>query len=597
MRGSGGNGGGGGRGIAGGLVPKFRIFGVGGDSRVPTASSRTAAVTSDVRPSSLSLSRSTSSADMKADLSLPVLLSVKKVPGGIAADSQPPSLPVAAPQKKSRGGFFRLFHRSATHLFQHPTTELNPSKPYKGTISMSTRDLRHQQKKQLSGVGGYAKRGHQHRNQQYQEPHPHHHQYHHHPRQQQQQRVRQLHEPHQHYRSLPPVPVPPPPHLALPVLSVGSSSSLNSSVLHHNLEHDEVKSSEDDDEHPSSSSGVESDSKLLHGAREAAGSEASAGSSSVAAGGGGGGSGSGHLAARHPALQQAHSSSSANSVISSDYDSGAFSRTSTPEIKSGKRQHRHHHRRRTYQHQQLQLREQTAALKKSSKSATCLAATEPLAAPSLVMAACSAASRSRLGLDDEAAMEDAVDAAHILACLDAAGSTTALHRRRQLYQQQQQQFLSLQHGGHPSIVYGANGDVSITVGSSTRLTIASGENGSARRNRLPLMGTAGLSPNKKKPTNGLSPSRTKISTVYVSGAAKEPAAGKLARSESSVTISNAGTGPLPPAPAHNHRCLCTERVTVNGQHHCSCGGNGKRMGGKQRLESAAASDCETVINV
>jgi hypothetical protein len=35
------------------------------------------------------------------------------------------------------GGFFRIFNKSATLLFKHPTTELNPNKPYKGTVTTS----------------------------------------------------------------------------------------------------------------------------------------------------------------------------------------------------------------------------------------------------------------------------------------------------------------------------------------------------------------------------------------------------------------------------------------------------------------------------
>ena len=60
---------------------------------------------------------------------------VTSVPAG------PPSLPTSAPVQKRRA-LFRFFNRSATLLFQHPTTELNPNKPYKGSISLSTRDLR-----------------------------------------------------------------------------------------------------------------------------------------------------------------------------------------------------------------------------------------------------------------------------------------------------------------------------------------------------------------------------------------------------------------------------------------------------------------------
>jgi hypothetical protein len=308
-------------------------------------------------------------------------------------------------------------------------------------------------------------------------------------------------------------------------------------VLHHNLEHDEIKSSED--EHPSSSSGVESDSKI-----------------------------------RHPALQQVHSSSS-NSVISSvdssNYDSGAFSRTSSPEAKGRRAGHlggRRHHRRR--QTQQLPNAAAATNLSKSaSKSASTLALTAPLCAPSLVLAAC-ATSRSHLSRHFDA---DEIDAAHILACLDAASASSG-------------QFYSLQNA------YPLNPDVSITIGSSTRLTIANSDVSSVRRSRLPLMGVAGLSPKKAdvSPAKGL---RTKISTVYVS--AKEAMMSlpsmPLLRSESFVTVSN---------PSREHRSCdsktCTERVTVNGRHHCAC--DGKKSAFKP-MESVADCDLQpgSLINV
>ena len=65
------------------------------------------------------------------DMSLPVLLSVRKVPGGATPSQQeaavsavppgPPSLPTAAasaPSSSKKRSFFRIFHRSATLLFQ-----------------------------------------------------------------------------------------------------------------------------------------------------------------------------------------------------------------------------------------------------------------------------------------------------------------------------------------------------------------------------------------------------------------------------------------------------------------------------------------------
>lgn len=49
------------------------------------------------------------------------------------------------------GGFFRIFNKSATLLFKHPTTELNPNKPYKGTVTTSREQ--HAVKKKASTLG------------------------------------------------------------------------------------------------------------------------------------------------------------------------------------------------------------------------------------------------------------------------------------------------------------------------------------------------------------------------------------------------------------------------------------------------------------
>ena len=243
------------------------------------------------------------------DMSLPVLLSVRKVPGGppglpdVPGNSSysglpdrhrqaesvvppgPPSLPIAAaPTSSKKRSFFRIFHRSATLLFQHPTTELNPNKPYKGSISLSTKDLRNGPRytKSPSGGGGGGPGSLPASSSAHQRPVPG-------PQTMgggyaKRQQVPptaatrpagtrggyRMRGPPGGPHSMPynPGPLPSPPGCV-----GGSSSSLNSSVLHHNLENDascHLMAAKDssDSEHGgtqgSSSSGVESaDSKLI----------------------------------------------------------------------------------------------------------------------------------------------------------------------------------------------------------------------------------------------------------------------------------------------------------------------------------------------
>ena len=75
----------------------------------------------------------------------PILLSVRKrstSDSGYSAnesncENSSPNLSEVNPKPKNTNGlsFLRLFHKSSATLhLQHPKTELNPDKPYKGTI-------------------------------------------------------------------------------------------------------------------------------------------------------------------------------------------------------------------------------------------------------------------------------------------------------------------------------------------------------------------------------------------------------------------------------------------------------------------------------
>ena len=360
---------------------------------------------------------------------------------------------------KMGGGFFRIFNKSATLLFKHPTTELNPNKPYKGTVTTSREH--HAITKKASTLGASRRTPEE---------------YHYYRR-------------HQRWPSLTRLEKSSP----TPMVAASSSmSSLNSSSIMPLHPHHQAYSSGDDSGRPSGNSG----------------SGTSGGAAST----------------------KKDSSSSSNSVISScsseaeeegsNYDSGAFSRTSSPEAASAPI---------------------SALLNSSTMSISRLPPTEPLCAPSLVIAACL---EYGVPMGNPADL-DAVDASFVLSCLSAASKSSSSSK---------------------------TSDVSVTIGANTKLTISpdfeqgSGKrSGQLRRSRsgLPVLGTTALqrteSPSKKVTQ------RNKISTVYlnsltgVSSPTSVPHRNRVARSESIVTVSGV---------SQRRVCECTERVTVNGQHHC-----------------------------
>ena len=444
-----------------------------------------------------------------------------------------PGPQVAPPSSsKSSGGFFRLFHRSATLLFQHPTHELNHNKPYKGSLSISTKELRSDNHPIL----GKSKNKNNH------------------------QRSR--------------------------VLSASSSSSLNSSVLHHHLENvderartlhlDEVETVRQFQKRIPAVQDDSSNSDDTSSSPPPPASSSSSSSSSAASGSGARGS---RKSRPNPHLhrlphqrgvhhhQALHSSSNSviSSIDSSNYDSGAFSRTSTPEL--------------SHQFQRLQQQIYQHNLQLSNaKSSLTLAS--PLNAPKLVMQACKMGSQSD-GEDSEES-RDSVDAKFILNCLNAASMPST-------FQQQQLHHHQLMHPSRNLQSLNLNSDVSITIGTNTKLTITPNVKNSVmspasnlRRSRsgLPVLGTAGLNNSyvdaSTSPMKPARTSRSKISTVYLASPGSLPRTGSthaihrerdlamrgLNRSESSVTLTNTST---------SNNCdpkCCSERVTVNGQHHC-----------------------------
>jgi hypothetical protein len=281
---------------------------------------------------------------------------------GPPATQPPKSSAKSEGSSRIGGGLFRIFNKSATLLFKHPTTELNPNKPYKGTVTTSREQ--HSVMKKASTLGASRRTPEE---------------YHYYRR-------------HQRWPSLTRL------DKALPQLAMVAASSSMSSLNSGSAHHHGAYSSGDDSGRPSGS-GISGNS---------------AGAASAKKG----------------------SSSSSNSVISScssegeeegsNYDSGAFSRTSSPDAAPTS---------------------VSALLNTSTMSVSRLPPTEPLCAPSLVLAACL---EYGVPLGDACAM-DAVDAKFVLSCLSAAAATSS---------------------STPASKPRDAGDVSVTIGANTKLTIA-----------------------------------------------------------------------------------------------------------------------------
>ena len=149
----------------------------------------------------------------------------------------------------------------------------------------------------------------------------------------------------------------------------------------------------------------------------------------------------------------------------------------------------------------------------------------------------------------------------MLSCLNAASRSSAFD---------DQQFSTSTRSRKTS-----TSDVSVTIGANTGGPVR--RSGQLRRSRsgLPVLGTSVLqrteSPSKKLTQ------RNKISTVYLNSLtgmtspSTRPSRSRITRSESVVTV----TG----VTQHQQRrdCECTERVTVNGQHHCFCDNSSSTM--------------------
>ena len=309
----------------------------------------------------------------------------------------------------------------------------------------------------------------------------------------------------------------------------------------------------------------------------------------------------------------------------SNYDSGAFSRTSSPTDESPFVEQMLHQRVGYLSQSQGNIltpparRERKLTLPSSaqvhatelinqlrqslSASTSRLAMTgEPLHSPALVLAAISASD----GIHEVESVTKEVDTALVWACLNAASQSSTLGRPFK----EKSPYSDVIYNGSSSSDKNAmsiavdrrnstevrgtvkcENNVSVTVGTNTMLTISlDGDKRhlerTLRRSRsgLPVLGTAGLSPAKAVTTKMDSPKqnitrRNRISTVYLQegNISKMPASQQqpriskvLERSDSLVTVM--GSAPADPSKvlkSHGFHCECTEVVTVNGQHlHC-----------------------------
>ena len=442
---------------------------------------KTASTASLVRRSSSRLNISSDvalnpTADDYGSSATPILLSVRKrstSDSGYSGNSgedytssshcgdDSPVVPSAKPRNIHGLNFLRLFHKSsATLQLQHPKTELNPDKPYKGTVTTAAdHQLKKKTKDYLRG----------------------------------------------HKRKL----------IPMASSSLSSLNTINSQPLVHQAASNAAASAAKVGPAFSSSNSVASDESSANGS-------------------------------------------------SSTYDSGAFSRTSSPDP-------------------------DLVPPLNLSLSMSRLALTEPLVAPRLVLAA----TRGEWPITElEAAVLNSNRGP--AAALVKKKPLNVAERNRQMHRRQMR--ARSMSAAKPSGSAGSGGgDVTVTVGSSTLLTIglqaksnnpaitveASGKmnqhsrSSNLRRSRsgLPVLGTTALNNSPVKPlrtsavTSTTSLQRSKISTVYLEdggngvGAPRSPTKRFLERSGSVVTVMGSQPSGI--------KCDCTERVTVNGQHHCA----------------------------
>lgn len=209
------------------------------------------------------------------------------------------------------------------------------------------------------------------------------------------------------------------------------------------------------------------------------------------------------------------SDSGGRACSSSNYDSGAFSRSSSPTDPS---------------------------VPLVSLSMSRLALAEPLLAPKLVLAAC------RGEWPPESPIHQRQRQRSKVSSNIAAAASSRRSRRGQRARSMS------------AVVVNDQEDVTVTVGANTKLTI--GSPGSSRmqsnlrrsRSGLPVLGTNALRSSPVKPLR--SNIRTKISTVYL----EQESSRSVHRSSSIVTVMGSKPSGI--------KCDCNERVTVNGQHHC-----------------------------
>jgi len=251
-----------------------------------------------------------------------------------------------------------------------------------------------------------------------------------------------------------------------------------------------------------------------------------------------------------PIVVEAQLHSSSNSVVSSvessTCDSGAFSRTSTPDFAA---------------------RSHTNLLGVDSKSM--LALKSPLSAPSLVMEACGMRSRWKMTRYFEEEDDESVNAAHILSCLNAASGPSTMTE------------------GMPDMLAARlcqpyeEGPVSITVGANTMITLGPPSRVGLRRSRsgLPLLGTSGLHYDRPAKNATSSPPKPGRISTSKSGRLLTPSASLR---EASAPPATSRTSQLRPG-------CWGETVTVNGRHYGERRVRGHAVGPRSLQHHATAS--------